>query len=67
MDNKNVEKVIKSIFENSNVIEDYLEENNNLAIPRDQSKPSSGRNTNEPANLIKCDHEFIKNVSSIVA
>ena len=67
MDSKNVEKAIKSILENSNVIEDYIEENNILAKPGDQAKPSSGLNTNELASLIKCDQQFVKEVSSIVA
>ena len=66
MVSNNVEKAIKSILENSNVIEDYIE-NNNLAKPGDQAKPSSGLNTNELASLIKCDQQFVKKVSSIVA
>ena len=67
MDSNNVEKAIKSILENPNVIEDYIEENNILAKPGDQAKPSSGLNTNELASLIKCDQQFVKKVSSTVA
>ena len=67
MDSNNVEKAIKSILENSNVIEDYIEENNILAKSGDQAKPSSGLNTHELASLIKCDQQFVKKVSSIVA
>ena len=67
MDSKNIEKAIKSILENSNVIEDYIQENNYLAKPGDQAKPSKGLNTNQLASLIKCDQQFVKKVSSIVA